>query len=244
MARDLRSWFFVTADYSFGDALEAAAARVIRDNGGELLGGNRHVLGTDDLTAHLMEAQGSEADAIAFANAGADAQRALRQAIELGIRRGPQRLVPLLLFLTDVKALGLEAAQELPVTTAFYWDRTDAARAFADRFAARRNGDRPTMVHAGVYSAVMHYLEAAAAIAGDDGAAVVEQMKRMPVDDFFAGGGQVRADGLMVHDMFRARVKAPAESAGPWDLYEIVERIPAGLAFPPLSESACPLLDR
>jgi branched-chain amino acid transport system substrate-binding protein len=243
LAEDATRWFFVTADYSFGDALQGAAARMVQDGGGEVLGSNRHVRDAGDLTAHLMEAQGSEADAIAFANAGVDAQLAVRQAVELGIRRGPQRLVPLLLFLTDVKALGLKTAQGLPVTTAFYWDRTDASRAFAERFAARRNGQRPTMVQAGVYSAVMHYLEAAAAISDDGGTAVVEQMKRMPVDDFFAQGGEVRADGLMVHDMFRARVKTPERSAGPWDLYEIVERIPADQAFPPLSESACPLVE-
>ena len=238
-----KSWFFVTADYAFGDSLQSAAQRVVESNGGEVLGDARHALGAGDLSPHLMEATGSEADAIAFANAGEDAQQAIRQAVELGVRRGPQRLVPLALFITDAKALGPKLAQGLPLTTAFYWDRNDASRAFAERFAGRRNGDRPTMVQAGVYSAVMHYLKSVAAIADDGGQAVVQQMKKMPVNDFFATGGKVRQDGLMVHDMYRARVKTPAESDGPWDLYEIVETIPAGLAFPPLAESACALVD-
>jgi len=239
----LKSWFFVTADDAFGTALHAAARRVIDANGGERRGTAKHALDTAELTPHLMEAQGSKADAIGLANAGKDAVRAIRRARDLGVQRGPQRLVPLLLFLTDVKELGLETAQGLPLTTAFYWDRTDASRAFAERFAARRDGGRPTMVHAGVYSSLMHYLQAAAAVGDDGGRAVVEQMKRTPVDDFFAAGGAVRADGLMVHEMYRARVKRPAESQGPWDLYEIVETIPAELAFRPLSESECPLLD-
>ena len=239
----LKSWFFVTADDAFGKALQAAAQDVIQANGGEVRGQARHALNTDDLSPHLMEAQGSEADAIGLANAGQDAIRAIRKARELGVQRGPQRIVPLLLFLTDVKALGLEAAQGLPLTTAFYWDRTDASRAFAERFAARRDGQRPTMVQAGVYSSLMHYLQAAAAVGDDSGRAVVEQMKKTPVDDFFAAGGRVRPDGLMVHEMYRARVKSPSESQGPWDLYEIVETIPADLAFRPLSESDCPLVD-
>jgi branched-chain amino acid transport system substrate-binding protein len=239
----LKSWFFVTADDAFGKALQDAARQVIDAHGGEVRGQAGHRLNTDDLTPHLMEAQGSQADAIGLANAGQDAVRAIRRAHELGIRRGPQRIVPLLLFLTDIKELGLETAQGLPLTTAFYWDRTDASRAFAERFAARRNGQRPTMVQAGVYSSLMHYLQAVAAIGDDAGRAVVDQMKQMPVDDFFATGGRVRADGLMVHEMYRARVKSPAESQGPWDLYEIVETIPAELAFRPLSQSACPLVD-
>ncbi|MBK1668580.1 ABC transporter permease [Rhodovibrio sodomensis] len=239
----LNSWFFVTADDAFGKSLQAAAQQVIGANGGEVRGQARHALNAGDLTAHLMEAQGSEADAIGLANAGEDAVRAVRRAHELGVHRGPQRIVPLLLFLTDVKQLGLEVAQGLPLTTAFYWDRTDASRAFAERFAARRDGQRPTMVQAGVYSSLMHYLQAAAEVGDDSGQAVVDQMKRMPVDDFFATDGRVRPDGLMVHEMYRARVKRPAESEGPWDLYEIVETIPAKLAFRPLSESDCPLVD-
>ena len=239
----LKSWFFLTADDAFGTALREAARQVVDSNGGEVHGQAKHPLDSDDLTPHLMEAQGSQADAIGLANAGQDAVRAIRRAEELGVRRGPQRIVPLLLFLTDVKQLGLETAQGLPLTTAFYWDRTDASRAFAERFAARRNGQRPTMVQAGVYSSLMHYLQAVQAVGEDNGRAVVDQMKRMPVDDFFAAGGKVRADGLMVHEMYRARVKSPAESQGPWDLYEIVETIPADLAFRPLSESDCPLVD-
>jgi branched-chain amino acid transport system substrate-binding protein len=239
----LKSWFFITADDVFGQTLQDAARQVIESNGGELRGQAKHALNTDDLTPHLMEAQGSEADAIGLANAGGDAVGAIRRAHELGVRRGPQGVVPLLLFLTDVKALGLEVAQGLPLTTAFYWDRTDASRAFAERFAARRDGQRPTMVQAGVYSSLMHYLEAAAAVGNDGGRAVVAQMKQQPVDDFFAPDGRVRPDGLMVHEMYRARVKRPAESRGPWDLYEIVETIPAELAFRPLSESDCPLVD-
>ncbi|WP_200372059.1 ABC transporter substrate-binding protein [Rhodovibrio salinarum] len=239
----LTSWFFVTANDAFGTTLQRAAQRVIEANGGEVRGAAKHALNTDDFTALLMEAQGSEADAIGLANAGQDAVRAIEKAHELGVQRGPQRVVPLLLFLSDVKKMGLEVAQDLPLTTAFYWDRTDASRAFAERFAARRDGQRPTMVQAGVYSSLMHYLQAVAAVGDDSGRTVVEQMKKMPVDDFFATGGRVRADGLMVHEMYRARVKRPSESTGPWDLYEIVETIPAELAFPPLSESACPLVE-
>jgi branched-chain amino acid transport system substrate-binding protein len=203
----------------------------------------RHPLSTADFSSYLLQAQGSGAKVIGLANAGSDTTNAIKQAHEFGITQAGQQLASLLLFLTDVNALGLEVAQGLVLTTGFYWDMDDETRAWSERFN-ERVGQMPTMVQAGVYSAVSHYLKAIEAAGSDDAKAVVEQMKATPVNDFFAKNGTIRADGRMVHDMYLARVKSPDESQGKWDYYEILRTIPGDQAFLPLEESTCPLVSQ
>jgi branched-chain amino acid transport system substrate-binding protein len=236
------SWFFITADYAFGHSLEADTSRVVTENGGQVLGSVRHPLASSDFSSYLLQAQGSGAKVIGLANAGTDTTNAVKQAQEFGIVQGGQSLATLLMFISDVHALGLDVAQGLTLTTGFYWDMDDQTRAFSERFAEKMGGDRPTMVQAGVYSSVLHYLKALAETGDDDGKTVVDKMKEMPVEDFFAKNGKVREDGRMVHDMYLAQVKSPDESKGPWDYYEILRTIPADEAFQPLSESKCPLV--
>lgn len=236
------SWFFITADYAFGHSLEQDTSAVVRENGGEVLGAVRHPLDTADFSSYLLQAQGSGAKVIGLANAGSDTTNAIKQANEFGIVQAGQSLAALLMFVTDVHALGLDVAQGLKLTTGFVWNMNDDTRAFADRFAERRGGQRPTMVHAGVYSSVLHYLKAVAETGDDGGKAAVDQMKQMPVDDFFAPGGTIRADGRMVHDMYLVEVKSPDESAEPWDYYNVLATIPGDAAYQPLAESRCPLV--
>ncbi|MFW6024578.1 MAG: ABC transporter substrate-binding protein [Dichotomicrobium sp.] len=236
------SWFFITADYAFGHSLEEDTSDVVRENGGEVLGNVRHPLDTADFSSYLLQAQGSGAKVIGLANAGSDTTNAIKQANEFGIVEAGQSLAALLMFVTDVHSLGLDVAQGLQLTTGFIWNMNDDTRAFADRFAERRDGQRPTMVHAGVYSSVLHYLKAVAEIEDDGGKAAVDQMKKMPVDDFFAPGGEIRADGRMVHDMYLVEVKSPDESTEPWDYYNVLSTIPGDEAYQPLSESTCPLV--
>ncbi|MGQ9365373.1 ABC transporter substrate-binding protein [Azospirillum sp. ST 5-10] len=235
-----RTWFFVTADYAFGHALEDAAAHAVAAAGGRVLGSVRHPLDGADLTPFLKQAQASGADVIALASAGGDAVRAVRQAAGLGIARSGRRLAALLLFLPDVEALGLETAQGLWLTTAFYWDRDASARAWSAAFAAKA-GRPPTMVEAGVYSAVRHYLKAVAATGTDDGPTVAAAMRAAPVEDPFTPHGRIAANGRMFHDLSLVRVKAPAESAGPWDDYAVVATVPADEAFVAPARSGCPL---
>jgi branched-chain amino acid transport system substrate-binding protein len=237
------SWFFITADYAFGHALERDTAAVVEAEGGQVLGAVRHPLSSSDFSSYLLQAQGSGAKVIGLANAGSDTTNAIKQAHEFGITQAGQSLAGLLLFLTDVNALGLEVAQGLVLTTGFYWDMNDETRAWAEKFN-ERVGQMPTMVQAGVYSAVRHYLEAIKAIGADEAKAVVEQMKATPVNDFFAKNGTIRADGRMVHDMYLARVKSPDESSGPWDYYEILRTIPGDEAYLPLADSQCPLVNQ
>lgn len=239
-----KTWFFLTADYAFGHQLEKDTAAVVEANGGTVVGSVNHPLSSSDFSSFLLQAQASGADVIGLANAGGDTTNAIKQANSFGITSGGQKLAALLGFITDVHALGLDVAQGLTLTTGFYWDRDDDTRAFAERFAERMDGQMPTMVHAGVYSAVQHYLKAVAAIDEDGGEAVVSQMKTMPISDFFAPEGRIRADGRMVHDMYLVQVKAPAESKGPWDYYTILQTIPGDTAFKPLEDSACPLVDK
>lgn len=236
------SWFFITADYAFGHALEKDTSEVIKENGGQVLGAVRHPLSSSDFSSYLLQAQGSGAKVIGLANAGSDTTNAIKQANEFGIVQSGQQLASLLIFLSDVDALGLEVAQGLTLTTGFYWDMNEETRKFAERFAERRDGQMPTMVHAGVYSVVMHYLNALAETGDDGGKAAVDQMKKMPINDFFAKNGTIRADGRMVHDMYLAQVKKPDESKGKWDYYKILRTIPADQAYLPLSESECPLV--
>ena len=237
-----KSWFFITADYAFGHSLEQDTANVVKENGGEVLGAVRHPLGTSDFSSFLLQAQGSGAQVIGLANAGGDTTNSIKQANEFGIVQGGQQLASLLIFLTDVDSLGLEVAQGLTLTTGFYWNQNDETRAFAERFAERMNGQQPTMVHAGVYSGMVHYLQAIKDIGEDGGKAVVDQMKKTPINDFLAKNGEIREDGRMVHDMYLARVKTPEQSEGKWDYYEILRTIPGDQAFQPLSESRCPLI--
>jgi branched-chain amino acid transport system substrate-binding protein len=241
------SWFFLTADYAFGAALERDTTAVITANGGKVLGGVKHPLNTADFSSFLLQAQASKAKVIGLANAGGDTTNSIKQAAEFGIVKGGQKLAALLLFITDVKAIGLETAQGLNFTETFYWDRNDESRAFAKRFSARmKNGAAPTMVHAGVYSGVIHYLKALEALGGNphDGIKVVEKMKSIPTDDPLFGKGEIEPNGRKIHPAYLFEVKKPSESKGPWDFYKLVATVPADQAFTPLSESKCALLKK
>jgi len=236
-----KTWFILTADYAFGHALEADVTKVVEANGGEVIGTIRHPFPTPDFSSFILQAQGSGADVVALANAGGDTTNAITTAGEFGLTQSGQTLAALLLFLTDVHALGAEAAQGIQLTTGWYWDMNADARAWADRFM-EETGVRPTMVHAGIYSSTMQYLNAIKATGSDEAQAVRKQMMDTPINDMFATNGRIREDGRMVHDMYLAQVKTPAESTNEWDLYNIVRTIPAEEAFRPLSESQCPLV--
>ena len=233
------SWFFITADYAFGHALEKDTADVVVKNGGKVLGAVRAPLNSPDFSSYLLQAQASKAKVVGLANAGTDAQNSVRQASEFGITQGGQKLVTLLMFLHDVKGLGLKVAQGLQFTDGFYWDLNDDTRAFAKRFYDRHKG-MPSMVQAGAYSATMHYLKAVA----DQSEAIMAKMKEAPINDFFAKNGKIREDGRMVHDMYLAEVKKPSESTSDWDLLKINAVIPGDQAFRPLSQSVCPLVKK
>ena len=237
------TWFFLTADYAFGHALERDTSAVIVKNGGKVVGSVRHPFPGQDFSSFLLQAQASKAKIIGLANAGADTTNAIKQAAEFGIVQKGQNLAGLLVFLTDVHALGLKTAQGLIFTEAWYWDMNDANRAFAKRFAAANRGIHPSMVHAGVYSAVTHYLKSVIALKNDtDGKAIVEHMKKNKTKDALFGEGEIRADGRKIHPMYLFEVKKPEESKGPWDYYKLRATIPANEAFRPLSEGKCPLV--
>jgi branched-chain amino acid transport system substrate-binding protein len=237
------TWFFLTADYAFGAALERDTAAVIEKNGGRVVGRVRHPFPGTDFSSFLLQAQSSKAKIIGLANAGSDTINSIKQAAEFGIVRGGQNLAALLAFITDVHALGLQTAQGLIMTEAWYWDLNDNNRAFAKKFAPQYRGVHPTMVHAGVYSAVTHYLKAVHELKSDaDGKAVVEKMKSMPTEDALFGKGTIRADGRKIHDMYLFEVKKPAESKAPWDYYKLRATIPADQAFRPIGEGGCPLV--
>jgi branched-chain amino acid transport system substrate-binding protein len=237
------TWFFLTADYAFGHALERDTAAVVEKNGGKVLGKVRHPFPGTDFSSFLLQAQASKAKIIGLANAGGDTINSIKQAAEFGIVGGGQNLAGLLVFISDVKALGLQIAQGLIFTEAWYWDLNDANREFAKKFAAQNKGIYPSMIHAGVYSAVTHYLKAVSELKSDaDGKAVVAKMKETPTEDKLFGKGTVRADGRKIHPMYLFEVKKPAESKGPWDLYKVRATIPAEQAFRPLNEGDCPLV--
>ena len=237
------TWFFLTADYAFGHALERDTSAVVEKNGGKVVGRVRHPFPGTDFSSFLLQAQSSKAKIIGLANAGSDTINSIKQASEFGITRSGQNLAALLAFITDVHALGLATAQGLIMTEAWYWDLNDANREFAKKFAPQFKGVHPTMVHAGVYSAVTHYLKAVEALKSDaDGKAVVAKMKEMPTDDKLFGKGTVRADGRKIHPMYLFEVKTPAESKGPWDYYKVRATIPAEEAFRPLADGGCPLV--
>jgi branched-chain amino acid transport system substrate-binding protein len=235
-----RSWFFLTADYTFGHQLEADTSAVVKAAGGEVLGQALAPIGTSDYSSYLLQAQQSKAQVVGFAVAGADLVNAVKQAAEFGLDRGGQKLTGLLVYINDIHGLGLQATQGMLLSSAFYWDRDDATRQWAKRFYGRLH-KMPNMSQAGVYSSAMHYLQAVQAAGTTDSAAVMRAMRDAPVNDFFAHNGRIRADGLMVHDMYLFQVKTPAETKGPWDYYRLVATIPGDEAFQPLAESRCPL---
>lgn len=240
LARGLDSWFFITVDYAFGHSLEADARRAVEAGGGKVVGSVRHPLNTADFSSYLLQAKASGAKVVALANGGGDMTTATKQANEFGLVQGGQTLVSLLVFVTDVHSLGLQAAQGLTFVTAFYWDRDEASRQWAKRFFERRK-TMPTMDHASVYSATRHYLRAVAAAGTDAAPQVMAKMRELPVDDFYAKGARLRIDGRLVHDMYLAQVKKPAESRAGWDYLKILGTIPGDQAFRSLAEGGCPL---
>ncbi len=238
------TWFFLTADYAFGHDLEAQTAKVVKANGGTVKGTVRHPFPNSDFSSFLLQAQASQAKIIGLANAGSDTINAIKQAKEFGITQGGQQLAGLLVFISDVHSLGLDTAQGMLLTTGYYWDKDDGSRAFGKKWSERMKGRMPTMVHAGVYSSVLHYLRSVQAAKTDEGIKVADQIRTLPINDFFAKNGKVRPDGRMVHDMYLAQVKKPSEAKGPWDYYNILRTIPGDEAFKPLSESTCPLVKK
>jgi branched-chain amino acid transport system substrate-binding protein len=237
------TWFFITADYAFGHDLERLTAGVVTASGGQVLGSVRVPMNTSDFSSALLQAESSKAKAVGLANAGADTQNSIKQAAEFGIVHGGQKLAGLLVFINDVNTLGLEVAQGMLLTTAFYWDRDGESRAWAQKYFQRMN-KMPNMTQAGIYSATTHYLKAVQAAGTDETQAVMEKMRSTPIDDFFVKNGKIRDDGRMVHEMYLYEVKKPAESKGAWDYYKLVATIPADQAFQPLSESKCPLVKK
>ncbi|MBS0536955.1 MAG: ABC transporter substrate-binding protein [Proteobacteria bacterium] len=236
------TWFFLTADYAFGHALERDTAAVVKANGGKVLGAVRHPLNTSDFSSFLLQAQASKAKVIGLANAGGDTINSIKQAAEFGIVSGGQSLAGLLVFASDVNALGLQTAQGLVLTNTFYWDANDQTRAWTKRWQKARPGKVPTMVQAGVYAGTLHYLKAVAALKSkDNGKAVVDEMKKLPTDDALFGKGTVRVDGRVIHPAYLYEVKKPSESKGPGDFYKLRATIPADEAFRPLKDGGCPL---
>src|SRR5262245_32578224 len=238
------SWFFITADYAFGHALERDTEAVVVKSGGKVLGKVRHPLNNQDFSSFLLQAQASKAKIIGLANAGGDTTNAIKQGAEFGIVKGGQNFAGLLVFLTDVHALGLEKAQGLIFTETFYWDMNDQTRAFAKRFAERNRGIHPTMIHAGVYAGTLHYLKAVEALKSDDGTEVIAKMKATPTDDPLFGKGTIRVDGRKIHPAYLFEVKKPSESKGPWDYYKLRATIPADQAFRPLDQGGCELVKK
>jgi branched-chain amino acid transport system substrate-binding protein len=236
------TWFFITADYAFGHALESDVSNVVKADGGKVLGSARHPLNASDFSSFLISAQSSGAKVVGLANAGTDLINSIKQAHEFGLTE-KQKLASLLMFITDVDSLGLGTAQGLYLTTGFYWDLNAETRAWSKRFYARQK-KMPTMIQAGVYSSMMHYFKAVQAAGTDEASAVMSKMRELPVNDFFAKNGKLRADGRMVHDMYLMQVKKPSESKYPWDYFSLKRVIPGDEAFRPLPKSECPLVKR
>ena len=245
LKRGGKSWYFITADYAFGLALERDTKAVVEKNGGTVVGAVRTPFPNPDFSSFLLQAQASGAQVIGLADAGGDAANAIKQAHEFGVRQGGQQLAGLLIAETDIHALGLEVAQGLVFTGSFYWDLTEGTRAFSARFEKQMSGQKPTSYHAGVYAGVLHYLKAVAALkSAKDGAAVVAKMKELPTDDPLFGQGTIRPDGRKIHPMYLFEAKAPSESKGEWDIYKVLETIPGDQAFRPMSEGGCPLVGK
>jgi branched-chain amino acid transport system substrate-binding protein len=238
-----KSWYFLTADYAFGHALEADTAAVVKALGGEVVGSTRYPIESFDQSSFLLQAQSSKAEVIGLAGSGNVLVNAIKSAQEFGIPAGGQTLAGLLVWITDIKSLGLSAAQGLVLTNAFYWDRDDETRAWSKRFYGRMKR-MPHMGDAGDYSSTMHYLKAIEAAGTDEAQAVMSKMRELPINDFFAKNGRIREDGRMVHDMYVYEVKKPSESKGEWDYYKLREVIPGDQAFRPLKDSVCPLVKK
>ncbi len=238
-----KTWFYVTADYTFGHQLEDDSAAVVKANGGQVLGDAKAPISTSDFSSFLLQAQQSKAQVIGLANAGADLINAVKQAAEFGITQDGSKLASLGANINDIYGIGLDATQGMVLTDAFYWDTDDESRAFAKRFFDKLH-KMPNMLQAGAYSSTLHYLQAVQAAGTTDSGPVMQQMRDMPIHDFFARNGHIRADGLMVHDMYLFRVKTPAESKGPWDLYTRLATVPGDQAFQPLAQSRCPLVKK
>lgn len=239
--KGLDSWYFLTADYAFGHSLEADTTAAVKARGGKVVGGVRYPINTSDHSSFMLQAQASKAKVVALAGSGTGFINAVKSASEFGVSKSDkQTLAGLLVWITDVDAMGLEVAQGLTLTTAFYWDRDDASRAWSKRFFALTKR-MPTMGDAGDYSSTLHYLNAVKAAGTDDTAAVMAKMKAMPINDMFAKNGKIRADGRMVHDMYVYQVKKPSESKYPWDYYKFQSVIPAEQAFRPINEGGCSL---
>ena len=239
-----KTWYFITADYVFGHALEKDASEIVVANGGKVVGRSRHPVNSSDFSSFMLAAQSSGAQVIALANAGGDTINSLRAVNDFQITKsGKQSVAAMVLFLTDVHSLGLQGTQGLLLTTAFYWDRTDETRKWSKRFFERMKR-MPTDAQAGDYSSTLHYLKAVQAAGTDEAGAVMAKMKSTAINDLFATNGRIREDGRMVHDMYLAQVKTPAESKSPWDYFKIKAVIPAEQAFQPLSKSACPLVKK
>jgi branched-chain amino acid transport system substrate-binding protein len=238
------SWFFLTVDYALGASLEKDATDAVAANKGKKLGAIRHPTNTSDVASYLLQAQSSGAKVIGLANAGGDLISVMKQAEQFGLLKAKkQRVAGLHVFISDVHSMGLQVAQGMVLTTGFYWDLNEQSRKWSRRFFERQH-KMPTMVHAGVYSSVTHYLKALESAGTDNAAAVMARMKSTPVNDFFAQNGRIREDGRMVHDMYLVEVKTPQESKGVWDYYKLKATIPADQAFLPLSRSVCPLVKK
>ncbi len=238
------SWYFLTADYAFGHALERDTEAVVLKSGGKVLGKVRAPINTQDFSSFLLQAQASKAKIVGLANAGGDTINSIKQASEFGIVKGGQKMAGLLVFLSDVHGLGLDKAQGLILTNTFYWDLNDQTRAWAKRFAAANGNKYPTMVQAGVYAGVLHYLKAVDALKSDDGTKVVEQMKKTPTDDPLFGKGSIRVDGRKIHPAYLVEVRKPSESKGPYDYYKVLATIPADQAFRPIGDGGCELVKK
>ena len=236
------TWYFLTADYAFGHALERDTSEVVKASGGKILGSVKVPLNTQDFSSFLLQAQSSKAKIIGLANAGGDTINSIKQAAEFGIVKGGQKLAGLLVFISDVHGLGLNTAQGLNISQTFYWDLNDQTRAWSKRFAAANGGKYPTAVHAGVYSGVLHYLKSVDAGKTDDGTKTIAKMKELPTDDILFGKGSIRADGRKIHPAYLFEVKKPSESKGSYDYYKVLQTIPADKAFRPIDQGNCPLV--
>jgi len=238
------TWFFITADYAFGHALERDTSAFVVAGGGKVLGSVKVPLNTNDFSSALLQAQASKAKVIGLANAGTDTINAIKQSAEFGIVRGGQRLAGLLVFITDVQALGLQTAQGLVITNSFYWDLTDRTRAWTQRYMAQSEGRVPTMIHAGTYSGVLHYLRAAKAANSTDPKVIAAKMHEMPINDMYNDDVRIRPDGRVLHKMFLMQVKSPAESKVKYDDYKLLAETPGDQAFRPMEEGQCPYLKK
>jgi branched-chain amino acid transport system substrate-binding protein len=242
LKRGGETWYFLTADYAFGISLQDQASAVVKAGGGKVLGAAKVPFPATDFSSFLLQAQASQAKVVGLANAGGDTVNAVKQAHEFGLTDSGQRLAALLIYVVDVHSLGLKTAQGLVLTESFYWDLNPGTRAFSERFAKRNNGGMPTMNHAGVYAGLLHYLKAVAATKSKDAQTTMAWMKSNPTDDPLFGQGTIRPDGRKLHPMYLFEVKSPAESKGEWDVYKLLDTIPADQAFRPLAEGGCPLV--